>query len=321
VARPACGADDARSALLLARCSLVVCVRTAHAPPRHDALASICREHTAPTMAARPRGTRVICSEAASHLWHRRAHRRAGPRDACAAPAPAQAEPNTQASRSSQRPNRGRRGRPSARDQPQQTPQQPQDAAAASNAPAASEGPVLAHAATAPGVAQATWFSAVAPLLPAKGAADRAVPNPNDSMSQARPQPSLATAVAVAQPTLAQPAVAQAIVAQPTVAQPTVAQPVVAGVPPPSASGASDASEQAVEDDAAASCKRAKVAGKNVYEVEKILQVRHVNEEVQYLIKWKGWASKHNTWEPMSHLQNLQSDIAVFHAEKSRASN
>lgn len=58
---------------------------------------------------------------------------------------------------------------------------------------------------------------------------------------------------------------------------------------------------------------RKRKLGKDEYQVEKIVGRRQA-DEVQYLIKWKGWASKHNTWEPLSHLQNLQAEIATYEA-------
>ncbi len=36
---------------------------------------------------------------------------------------------------------------------------------------------------------------------------------------------------------------------------------------------------------------------KDEYQVERIVGVRNNGGELQYLIKWKGWQSKHNTWE------------------------
>mmetsp|Transcript_8651 Transcript_8651/g.27434 ORF Transcript_8651/g.27434 Transcript_8651/m.27434 type:complete len:491 (+) Transcript_8651:62-1534(+) len=48
------------------------------------------------------------------------------------------------------------------------------------------------------------------------------------------------------------------------------------------------------------------------YEVEDILGVRSHDGEVQYLIKWKGWATHHNTWEPRSNLNNLHEEIEAF---------
>ena len=51
---------------------------------------------------------------------------------------------------------------------------------------------------------------------------------------------------------------------------------------------------------------------KNEYHVERIVGVRSNGGEMQYLIKWKGWQSKFNTWEPVHHLKNLQSEIEAF---------
>ena len=51
--------------------------------------------------------------------------------------------------------------------------------------------------------------------------------------------------------------------------------------------------------------------------VEKIVDVQRDGNDVKYLIKWKGWAAKYNTWEPLSNLQTLQEEIEAF--ESSRA--
>lgn len=48
------------------------------------------------------------------------------------------------------------------------------------------------------------------------------------------------------------------------------------------------------------------------YDVQEILGVRAHGGQVQYLIKWKGWAAKHNTWEPRSNLANLEDEIQAF---------
>ena len=42
-----------------------------------------------------------------------------------------------------------------------------------------------------------------------------------------------------------------------------------------------------------------------VYEVEKILDSRPADESVEYLIKWKGWGTKWNTWEPHDHVFDI----------------
>ena len=61
---------------------------------------------------------------------------------------------------------------------------------------------------------------------------------------------------------------------------------------------------------------------KDEYQVEKIVDVHRSRSnpaDVKYLIKWKGWPSKYNTWEPLEHLQNpeVQQEIKAF--ESSRA--
>jgi len=55
-----------------------------------------------------------------------------------------------------------------------------------------------------------------------------------------------------------------------------------------------------------------RVGGEKEYVVQEILGVRSHEGQVQYLIKWKGWAAKHNTWEPTSNLSNLEVDIQLF---------
>ena len=39
-----------------------------------------------------------------------------------------------------------------------------------------------------------------------------------------------------------------------------------------------------------------------VYQAEKITDSRMVLGARQYYVKWKGWSSKHNTWEPEQHI-------------------
>ena len=46
--------------------------------------------------------------------------------------------------------------------------------------------------------------------------------------------------------------------------------------------------------------------------MERVVGVRSNGGELQYLIKWKGWQPKFNTWEPLHHLKNLQSEIDTF---------
>ena len=47
----------------------------------------------------------------------------------------------------------------------------------------------------------------------------------------------------------------------------------------------------------------------NVYEVDKILDLRRNNKGVsEYLIKWKGWGAQHNSWEPR---ENIMDDALI----------
>ena len=54
-------------------------------------------------------------------------------------------------------------------------------------------------------------------------------------------------------------------------------------------------------------------AGKDVYEPEKVIAQRTAKGGVtQYQIKWVGWESKHNTWEPLENLAGCEDMIADF---------
>lgn len=38
------------------------------------------------------------------------------------------------------------------------------------------------------------------------------------------------------------------------------------------------------------------------YEFQKIVSSGYLYDEKYYLIKWKGYSSKYNSWEPLKHL-------------------
>lgn len=57
---------------------------------------------------------------------------------------------------------------------------------------------------------------------------------------------------------------------------------------------------------------RKRKLSKGEYVVENIVGVRSCSGELQYLIKWAGWAPKFNTWEPEGNLRNLQPEIDAF---------
>ena len=48
------------------------------------------------------------------------------------------------------------------------------------------------------------------------------------------------------------------------------------------------------------------------YTVEEILNRRKVKGKYEYLIKWKGYEDKNNTWESLDNLQNIISAIKKY---------
>jgi hypothetical protein len=55
------------------------------------------------------------------------------------------------------------------------------------------------------------------------------------------------------------------------------------------------------------------VEGEEQYEVEKILNSRIWRRGLQYFIKWKGYPTESNTWEPASHLKHSPTLVCDFH--------
>jgi hypothetical protein len=52
------------------------------------------------------------------------------------------------------------------------------------------------------------------------------------------------------------------------------------------------------------------VQGNKEFEVEAILTHRlYKNHETRYLIKWKGYDTSENTWEPESNLNNAEEEL------------
>ena len=59
-----------------------------------------------------------------------------------------------------------------------------------------------------------------------------------------------------------------------------------------------------------------KVAGKNEYEVEEILDRQERRGKMKYLVKWKGYMAEENTWKELENLKNVIEKIKEF--EKGR---
>jgi hypothetical protein len=57
------------------------------------------------------------------------------------------------------------------------------------------------------------------------------------------------------------------------------------------------------------------VDGEEEYEVEEILSHRDARRRREYLVKWAGYSSLHNTWEPLSNLKNAQGAVDRYLAE------
>ena len=48
------------------------------------------------------------------------------------------------------------------------------------------------------------------------------------------------------------------------------------------------------------------------WEVEEVRDKRKVKDEVYYLIKWVGWLSKYNSYEPAFYLTNAPDVITAY---------
>jgi len=55
------------------------------------------------------------------------------------------------------------------------------------------------------------------------------------------------------------------------------------------------------------------IDGSEEFEVEEILDSRFYRNQLQYLVKWKGYPSEDNTWEPERNLKRAKEEIAAFH--------
>jgi len=178
---------------------------------------------------------------------------------------------------------------------------------------AASAGPAAAGSAPASGVTNRNdlqtqaWISAVRPLV---------VPSDGDDDSSCAAAPTSSTGAATLGAALvrgydAASAAAANIAAKLSSAAASAAATATGVGTAVTGSAASPSGGE----DMASPRKRPRMKSKDVYQVEKIVDVLRnpadIND-VKYLIKWKGWPAKYNTWEPLRHLKNLQAEIEAF---------
>ena len=58
------------------------------------------------------------------------------------------------------------------------------------------------------------------------------------------------------------------------------------------------------------------IDGNEEYKVEAILTHRtYKNRQTRYLVKWKGYDSSENTWEPESNLSNAEEELSDYKTE------
>ena len=55
------------------------------------------------------------------------------------------------------------------------------------------------------------------------------------------------------------------------------------------------------------------IAGEEEYEVEQVLDSKFFGKQLKYFVKWKGYNSGHNTWEPEKNLAHSKQLVAQFH--------
>ena len=59
-----------------------------------------------------------------------------------------------------------------------------------------------------------------------------------------------------------------------------------------------------------------KIKSEDEYEVEKILNYKQVSGRPYYLMKWKGYDTSENTWEPIAHLNECHQKVNQYHQQQ-----
>ena len=54
----------------------------------------------------------------------------------------------------------------------------------------------------------------------------------------------------------------------------------------------------------------------DIYTVERIVAKKKVGQKTQYLVKWEGYCSDQNTWEPLQNLKNVRDLLKKFNIEQ-----
>ena len=54
------------------------------------------------------------------------------------------------------------------------------------------------------------------------------------------------------------------------------------------------------------------VDGEEEWEIEAIMAHKKMQHGIKYLVKWKGFPSSENTWEPASNLRNAQDLLTAY---------
>ena len=55
------------------------------------------------------------------------------------------------------------------------------------------------------------------------------------------------------------------------------------------------------------------------YKVEEILNSRKVKRKYYYLIKWKGYSTEHNLWEPLTNIENATEELDKYYQKYLKA--
>ena len=63
------------------------------------------------------------------------------------------------------------------------------------------------------------------------------------------------------------------------------------------------------------------VEGEEEYKVEEVLDSRRYGRwrKLQYLVRWKGWGSEHDSWEPAENLTHAPNLVKNFYAKLPKA--